>query len=144
MSDGTRKGREDNDGVLGYGMVELSFRVEVDQKDPRTVVMDLGVAPKVKMRFETEEDAKRADTMLTMFAQAFYLVFCVGGGEPTRAPTTWDPGTMGPSTQKGVSAEGVAEEGDGADNSTKTQKDGGLSCGADGAAPAKPGQGGDK
>lgn len=123
------------------GMVELNFRVELDPEDPRVVVMDCGVPPRVKMKFDTKEDAKRADTLLTMFARAFYVMFNVCGAVPAEEPTTWAPGTPAPSTQKAPSAEGGAEKGDGAVNSTKTQKDGVLSCGADSAAPAGQGQG---
>ncbi len=110
-------------------MVELNFRVEVDRKDPRKVVMDCGVKPVVKMKFDTAEDAKRADLMLSMFAKAFYLVFCVGKGEATGEPTTWEPGTQEPSTQNGADAEGVDGKGDGAVNSTKTQDSRVLSFG---------------
>ena len=119
------------------GMVELNFWVELDPEDPRVVVMDCGVPPRVKMKFDTQEDAKRADTLLTMFARAFYVMFNVCGAVPAEEPTTWAPGTPAPSTQKAHSAEGGAEKGDGAVNATKTQKDGVLSFGADGAAQAE-------
>lgn len=109
------------------GKVELNFRVELDPEDPRVVVMDCGVPPRVKMKFDTQEDAKRADLLLTMFARAFYVMFNVCGAVPAEEPTTWAPGTPAPSTQKAPSAEGGAEKGDGAVNATKTQKSGVLS-----------------
>lgn len=122
------------------GKVELNFRVELDPENPRVVVMDLGLE-RVAMPFDTEEDAKRADLMLSSMGMTTAVLFGVCKAEVLGAPTVWEPGTQEPSTQKAPSAECVAGNGDGADNSTKTQKDGALSCGADGAAPAGQGQG---
>ncbi len=108
------------------GKVELNFRVELDPENPRVVVMDLGLE-RVTMPFDTEEDAKRADLMLTSMGATTAVLFGVCKAEVLGAPTVWAQGTPAPSTQKAPSAEGGAEKADGAVNATKTQKDGVLS-----------------